>query len=80
MILSPLSKTGMYAGHLFYSFFIGFMQILTVLVMFHYFLDYDLGHRFGMMDGIEAAKVIQSRWSSLPVPWLILFKLYTAGY
>ena len=36
--------------------------------------------RMPIMDGIEAAKVIQSRWSSLPVPWLILFKLYTAGY
>ncbi|KMK76777.1 ABC transporter permease [Alkalihalobacillus pseudalcaliphilus] len=54
MILSPLSKTGMYAGHLFYSFFIGFMQILTVLVMFHYFLDYDLGHRFGMIVAVAA--------------------------
>lgn len=49
MILSPASKIGMYSGHLFYSFFIGFIQILIVLVFFHYFLGIDLGHHFGMI-------------------------------
>lgn len=49
MILSPVSKTGMYAGHLFYSFFIGFIQILIVLLIFNYVLDYDLGYHFGMI-------------------------------
>ncbi|MFA1821027.1 ABC transporter permease [Virgibacillus oceani] len=54
MILSPVSKTGMYAGHLVYSFFIGFLQILIVLVIFNYLLDYDLGHDFGMILTVAA--------------------------
>jgi|SRR5690625_2563046 len=54
MILSPVSKTGMYAGHLIYSFFIGFMQIFIVLMIFHYLLDYDMGHDFGMILTVVA--------------------------
>lgn len=54
MILSPLSKTGMYTGHLFYSFFIGFMQIVVVLVIFNYLLGYDLGYHFGMILTVAA--------------------------
>jgi ABC-2 type transport system permease protein len=54
MILSPVSKTGMYAGHLIYSFFIGFLQILIVLVTFNYLLDYDLGYHFGMILTVAA--------------------------
>lgn len=54
MILSPVNKTGMYAGHLFYSFFIGFMQIFIVLAIFKYVLDYDLGYHFGMILTVAA--------------------------
>lgn len=54
MILSPVSKTEMYAGHLFYSFFIGFMQIFIVLAIFNYVMDYDLGHNFGMILTVAA--------------------------
>ena len=54
MILSPVSKTGMYTGHLIYSFFIGFLQILIVLVIFNYLLDYDLGYHFGMILTVAA--------------------------
>jgi ABC-2 type transport system permease protein len=54
MILSPVSKTGMYAGHLLYSFCIGFLQILVVLVIFNYVMDYDLGNNFGMIVVIAA--------------------------
>lgn len=54
MILSPVSKTGMYAGHLFYSFMIGFMQIVIVLAIFNYVMDYDLGHNFGMILTVAA--------------------------
>ncbi|WP_164214370.1 ABC transporter permease [Virgibacillus sp. YIM 98842] len=58
MILSPTSKTGMYTGHLFYSFFIGFTQIFIVLVLFHYVLDYDLGYHFGMILTVAAVFAI----------------------
>lgn len=54
MILSPVSKTGMYAGHLFYSFLIGFIQILIVLVIFNYVLNYDLGYHFGLILTVSA--------------------------
>lgn len=54
MILSPVSKTGMYTGHLVYSFLIGILQILIVLVIFHYLLDYDLGYHFGMILTVAA--------------------------
>lgn len=54
MTLSPVSKTGMYAGHLFYSFFIGFVQILTVFVIFNYMMNYDLGNNFRMLLTITA--------------------------
>lgn len=54
LILSPVSKTKMYAGHLFYSFFIGFTQIFIVLVIFNYVLDYDLGYHFGMILTVAA--------------------------
>lgn len=54
MILSPVSKTGMYTGHLLYSFCIGFFQILIVLVIFNFVMDYDLGDNFGMILAIAA--------------------------
>ncbi|MED1606872.1 ABC transporter permease [Cytobacillus kochii] len=54
MILSPVSKTAMYTGHLFYSFLIGFIQIFMVLLIFNYVMDYDLGHNFGMILTVAA--------------------------
>jgi len=54
MILSPVSKTGMYAGHLFYSFSIGFVQILIVFGIFNYVMNYNLGNNFGMLLAIAA--------------------------
>lgn len=54
MILSPVSKTGMYTGHLLYSFLIGFVQIAVVLVIFHYLMNYDLGNNFAMLLVIAA--------------------------
>ncbi|GAF64294.1 ABC transporter permease protein [Bacillus sp. TS-2] len=54
MILSPVTKTGMYMGHLFYSLLIGFVQIAVVLVIFHYFMNYDLGDNFAMLLVIAA--------------------------
>lgn len=43
MILSSISKTGMYAGHLIYSFCIGFFQMVIVLMIFEYMIGYELG-------------------------------------
>lgn len=54
MILSPVSKTGMYMGHLLYSFLVGFIQITVVFVIFHYLLNYDLGNNFAMLLVIAA--------------------------
>lgn len=58
MILSPISKTGMYTGHLLYSFCIGFVQVLIVFVIFNYVLNYDLGNNFGMLLVIAAIFVL----------------------
>lgn len=44
LILSPVSKTGMYAGHLTYSFFIGFLQIVITFLIFQFLMGYDLGN------------------------------------
>lgn len=54
LILSPVTKTRMYAGYLFYSFCITFFQIAVVLLIFQYVLGYDLGDRFGLIIGIAA--------------------------
>ncbi|GGB41010.1 hypothetical protein GCM10011409_18150 [Lentibacillus populi] len=43
LILSPVSKTGMYAGHLLYSFCAGFVQMLIVFLIFKYVMDYNIG-------------------------------------
>ncbi|MCM3740009.1 ABC transporter permease [Oceanobacillus luteolus] len=44
MILSPVSKTSMYMGHLIYSFLVGFFQILMVLLIYEFLMGYDLGN------------------------------------
>ncbi|RKQ34573.1 ABC transporter permease [Oceanobacillus halophilus] len=44
LILSPVSKTNMYIGHLLYSFCVGFLQMLIVFLIFHYVMGYDLGN------------------------------------
>lgn len=43
MILSSVSKTSMYTGHLIYSFCIGFFQMIVVLLIFEYLIGYELG-------------------------------------
>ncbi|RKL68159.1 multidrug ABC transporter permease [Salipaludibacillus neizhouensis] len=47
LILSPLSKTQIYIGHLMYSFTIGFIQILLIFLFFQYVFHFDIGDRFG---------------------------------
>lgn len=36
MVLSPLTKTQMYLGHVSYSFFIGYVQLAVIFLFFHY--------------------------------------------
>ncbi|MBO1001636.1 ABC transporter permease [Pseudogracilibacillus auburnensis] len=54
MILSPVSKTGMYTGYISYAFFIGFAQTFIVLLVFKYILNYDLGNRLDLLVVIIA--------------------------
>ncbi|WP_026581367.1 ABC transporter permease [Bacillus sp. J33] len=42
--LSPVSKANMYAGHLLYSFCIGFFQMAVVFLIFEYVMNYEIGH------------------------------------
>ncbi|MFD0588115.1 ABC transporter permease [Paenibacillus sp. GCM10027627] len=54
VILSPVSKTRMYMGHLIYSLFIGFVQIVCALLVLHFLLGYDLGDRFDLLFAVVA--------------------------
>lgn len=49
VILSPVTKTGMYMGHLCYSLIIGLIHTVTVLLFFDLILGYDLGSQYGLM-------------------------------
>ncbi|SET56905.1 ABC-2 type transport system permease protein [Oceanobacillus limi] len=57
MILSSVSKTSMYSGHLCYSFCIGFFQTLIVFLIFKYVMGYDLGN-FSMILVIVAVYIV----------------------
>lgn len=43
VILSPVSKTRMYLGHLGYCFVVGFVQIASVLLIFRFAVGVDFG-------------------------------------
>ncbi|WP_078380649.1 ABC transporter permease [Sutcliffiella halmapala] len=60
MILSPVTKTGMYTGHLLYSFFIGFLQLLVVLLVFTSIFQYNLGDNFGLILVIAAVYTLST--------------------
>lgn len=47
VILSPVSKASMYAGHLSYGFLMGFVQITAVFILFRYGFNVPLGDSFG---------------------------------
>ena len=49
MILSPVSKTGMYTGYMTYAFFIGFLQTLIIILIFKYVLNYDISDRLDLL-------------------------------
>lgn len=54
MTLSPISKTSMYTGYIVYSFLITMFQIVVVLVLFKYVMNYNLGDNFGLILLIAA--------------------------
>lgn len=54
MILSPLSKTSMYCGYVLYSFLITMFQIIVVLVVFKYGMNYELGNHLWLLMLIAA--------------------------
>ena len=54
LILSPVTKTGMYLGYLLYSFCVTFLQTLVVLLLYRYVLNFDLGERFGLVAAVTA--------------------------
>lgn len=58
VILSPVSKTGMYLGHLLYSSLIGFAQISIVFLIFVYVFGFNMGERFGMVLLITALYIL----------------------
>ncbi len=54
MILSPMSKTKMYCGYIFYSFLITLFQVVVVLLVFKYLMKYDLGDQLWLIILISA--------------------------
>jgi len=49
LILSPLSKTQIYLGHLIYSALAGILQIVVIFLVFHYGLNVKLGDQYGLL-------------------------------
>jgi ABC-2 type transport system permease protein len=49
VILSPVSKTSMYVGHLANSFLAGYAQIAIVFALFRYVFDFPVGDSFGTL-------------------------------
>ncbi|WP_226527038.1 ABC transporter permease [Metabacillus niabensis] len=54
MILSPISKTKMYCGYILYSFLITLFQVVVVLFVFKYMMNYDLGDQLWLIILIAA--------------------------
>lgn len=58
MILSPVSKSEMYLGHLLYSMLIGFIQTLVVFLLFRFGIGFDMGSHFGMLLLVAALYIL----------------------
>ncbi|NBJ70351.1 MULTISPECIES: ABC transporter permease [Clostridia] len=54
MILSSISKTSMYCGYVLYSFLITLVQVLVVLLLFKYVMDYEVGDHLWLIILIAA--------------------------
>ncbi|MCR8842333.1 ABC transporter permease [Paenibacillus sp. SC116] len=60
VILSPVTKTQMYFGHLTYSTLIGIVQITIVFCLFKYVLGYDLGVNAAFLTIISVLYIIST--------------------
>lgn len=49
MILSPIRKTGMYSGYILYTFLITMFQVIVVLILFKYVMNYEVGDNLGLI-------------------------------
>ncbi|TVX93490.1 ABC transporter permease [Paenibacillus agilis] len=58
VILSPVTKTEMYLGHLTYSTIIGIIQIAIIFVIYKYVLGYDLGVNFVFLSTISVLYIL----------------------
>ncbi|MEN2767942.1 ABC transporter permease [Ornithinibacillus xuwenensis] len=54
MILSPMRKTGMYCGYICYSFLITLFQVIVVLLIFKYVMNYEVGDQLWLVILIAA--------------------------
>lgn len=54
LILSPVTKSGMYLGYLTYAFIVTYIQIAAALLIFRYGLRYETGEPFGLVLLIAA--------------------------
>lgn len=54
VILSPVSKTSMYVGHLANSFLAGYVQIALVFALFRYVFEFPVGDSFGTLLALVA--------------------------
>lgn len=54
MILSPMKKTSMYCGYVLYSFLITMFQIIVVLLLFKYVMNYEVGDNLWLVMMIAA--------------------------
>ncbi|WP_033542108.1 ABC transporter permease [Planococcus sp. CAU13] len=54
LILSPLKKWQIYLGHMAYSFSVGYLQIVLVILLFKYLFNFDVGNQFGLLLLITA--------------------------
>ncbi|GBG08250.1 hypothetical protein PAT3040_02822 [Paenibacillus agaridevorans] len=58
MVLSPLSKTAMYMGHLTYSTIIGFIQVVLVLAILRFGFGFAIGDRYGELLAVSLLYVV----------------------
>ncbi|GKU78929.1 ABC transporter permease [Paenibacillus sp. L3-i20] len=58
VILSPVTKTQMYLGHLCYSSLIGMLQLTIIFLIFNYMFNYDLSRNIWMVAVICALFIV----------------------
>lgn len=58
MVLSPLTKSQMYLGHMAYSAIIGIVQVVVVLAIFRFGFGFAIGDRYGELLAVALLFVI----------------------